>query len=164
MAGETIITLIGNLTADPEMRFTPSGLAVASFTVASTPRTFNRQANEWQDGEALFMRCTIWRDAAEHAAESLRKGMRVIATGRMAQRSYTDRQGIARTVVEMQVDEIGPSLRYAKTDVYRADRAQTGGRTTASQGYTNPDASQTWGTPTQPGHGDKTSLDDEPPF
>lgn len=163
MAGETIITLIGNLTADPEMRFTPSGLAVASFTIASTPRTFNRQANEWQDGEALFMRCTIWRDAAEHVAESLRKGMRVIATGRMTQRSYTDRQGIARTVVEMQVDEIGPSLRYAKADVYRADRAQTGGHTAASQGYTNPDASQAWGAPAQPGNGDQTSFD-EPPY
>lgn len=122
MAGDTVITIIGNLTADPEMRFTPSGAAVASFTIASTPRTFNRQANEWQDGETLFMRCSIWRDAAENVAESLTKGTRVIAQGRLVQRSYTDREGAQRTVVEMQVDEIGPSLRYAKAQVTRQPR------------------------------------------
>ena len=122
MAGDTIITIIGNLTADPEMRFTPSGAAVASFTVASTPRTFDRQAGEWKDGETLFMRCSIWRDAAENVAESLTKGTRVIVQGRLVQRSYTTRAGETRTVVEMQVDEIGPSLRYAKAQVTRQPR------------------------------------------
>ena len=122
MAGDTIITVIGNLTADPEMRFTPSGAAVASFTVASTPRTFDRQAGEWKDGETLFMRCSIWRDAAENVAESLTKGTRVIAQGRLVQRSFTTREGENRTVVEMQVDEIGPSLRYAKAQVTRQPR------------------------------------------
>ena len=122
MAGDTIITIIGNLTADPEMRFTPSGAAVASFTVASTPRTFDRQAGEWKDGETLFMRCSIWRDAAENVAESLTKGTRVIVQGRLVQRSYTTREGENRTVVEMQVDEIGPSLRYAKAQVTRQPR------------------------------------------
>ena len=122
MAGDTIITIIGNLTADPEMRFTPSGAAVASFTVASTPRTFDRQAGEWKDGETLFMRCSIWRDAAENVAESLTKGTRVIVQGRLTQRSYTTREGENRTVVEMQVDEIGPSLRYAKAQVTRQPR------------------------------------------
>ena len=122
MAGDTIITIIGNLTADPELRFTPSGAAVASFTVASTPRTFDRQAGEWKDGETLFMRCSIWRDAAENVAESLTKGTRVIVQGRLVQRSFTTREGENRTVVEMQVDEIGPSLRYAKAQVTRQPR------------------------------------------
>ena len=122
MAGDTIITIVGNLTADPEMRFTPSGAAVASFTVASTPRTFDRAAGEWKDGETLFMRCSIWRDAAENVAESLTKGTRVIVQGRLVQRSYTTREGENRTVVEMQVDEIGPSLRYAKAQVTRQPR------------------------------------------
>ena len=122
MAGDTIITIVGNLTADPEMRFTPSGAAVASFTVASTPRTFDRQAGEWKDGETLFMRCSIWRDAAENVAESLTKGTRVIAQGRLVQRSFTTREGENRTVVELQVDEIGPSLRYAKAQVTRQPR------------------------------------------
>ena len=119
MAGDTVITIIGNLTADPEMRFTPSGAAVASFTIASTPRTYDRQSGEWKDAETLFMRCSIWRDAAENVAESLTKGMRVIAQGRLQQRSYTTREGEQRTVVEMQVDEIGPSLRRAKAQVTR---------------------------------------------
>ena len=122
MAGDTIITIVGNLTADPEMRFTPSGAAVASFTVASTPRTFDRAAGEWKDGETLFMRCSIWRDSAENVAESLTKGTRVIAQGRLVQRSFTTREGENRTVVEMQVDEIGPSLRYAKAQVQRQPR------------------------------------------
>lgn len=144
MAGETVITIIGNLTADPEMRFTPSGAAVASFTIASTPRTFNRQANEWQDGETLFMRCSIWRDAAENVAESLTKGTRVIAQGRLTQRSYTDREGQQRTVVEMQVDEIGPSLRYAKAQVARNSRGggQGGFAGGASQGQGGYNAGQ----------------------
>ena len=142
MAGDTVITIIGNLTADPEMRFTPSGAAVASFTIASTPRTFNRQANEWQDGETLFMRCSIWRDAAENVAESLTKGTRVIAQGRLQQRSYTDREGQQRTVVEMQVDEIGPSLRYAKAQITRQSRGGGqggfgGGAPQGQGGYNN---------------------------
>lgn len=126
MAGETVITLVGNLTADPEIRFTPSGAAVASFTIASTPRIFDRQAQEWKDGETLFMRCSIWRDAAENVAESLTKGTRVIAQGRLVQRSFTTREGEQRTVVELQVDEIGPSLRYAKAQVARQPRAGQG--------------------------------------
>ena len=122
MAADTIITIIGNLTADPELHFTPSGAAVASFTVASTPRTFDRQTGKWKDGETLFMPCSSWRDAAENVAESLTKGTRVIVQGRLVQRSYTTREGEQRTVVEMQVDEIGPSLRYAKAQVTRQPR------------------------------------------
>jgi single-strand DNA-binding protein len=119
--------VIGNLTGDPELRFTPSGAAVANFTVASTPRTFDRQSNEWKDGETLFMRCSIWREAAENVAESLTKGTRVIAQGRLVQRSYETREGEKRTVVELQVDEIGPSLRYATAKVTRAQRSGGGG-------------------------------------
>lgn len=126
MAGDTVITIIGNLTADPEIRYTPSGAAVTSFTIASTPRTFDRSAGEWKDGETLFMRCSIWRDAAENVSESLTKGMRVIAQGRLVQRSFTTREGDQRTVVEMQVDEIGPSLRYARAQVTRQARGQGG--------------------------------------
>ena len=145
MAGDTVITIIGNLTADPEMRFTPSGAAVASFTVASTPRTFDRQSNEWKDGETLFMRCSIWRDAAENVAESLTKGTRVIASGRLVQRSYTTKTGEQRTVVEMQVDEIGPSLRYAKAQVTRQPRGQ-GGAGRQAQSSQSPAAGQDpWG-------------------
>jgi len=127
MAGETVITVIGNLTGDPELRFTPAGAAVANFTVASTPRTFDRQANEWKDGETLFLRCSIWREAAENVAESLTKGMRVIVQGRLVQRSYETREGEKRTVVELQVDEIGPSLRYATAKVTRTQRSGGGG-------------------------------------
>lgn len=126
MAGETIITVVGNLTSDPELRFTPSGAAVANFTVASTPRTFNRQTQEWEDGAALFMRCSIWRQAAENVAESLTKGARVIVQGRLKQRSY-EKDGQTRTVVELDVDEIGPSLRYATAKVIRAARGEGGG-------------------------------------
>jgi len=129
MAGETIITVVGNLTADPELRFTPSGAAVANFTVASTPRTFDRQKNKFVDGDTLFMRCSIWREAAENVAESLTKGTRVIAQGRLVQRSYDTREGEKRTVVELQVEEIGPSLRYASAKVTRAQR---GGATSAA--------------------------------
>jgi len=127
MAGDTVITVIGNLTGDPELRFTPAGAAVANFTVASTPRTFDRQSNEWKDGDTLFMRCSIWREAAENVAESLTKGMRVIVQGRLVQRSYETREGEKRTVVELQVDEIGPSLRYASAKVTRAQRSGGGG-------------------------------------
>ncbi|WP_134774603.1 single-stranded DNA-binding protein [Ornithinimicrobium flavum] len=122
MAGETPLTVIGNLTADPELRFTPSGAAVANFTVASTPRTFDRQTNDWKDGETLFMRCSVWREAAEHAAESLHRGDRVIATGRLVSRSWQTPEGENRTVMEMQVDEVGPSLRYATASVTKAQR------------------------------------------
>ena len=122
MAGETVLTVIGNLTGDPELRFTPSGAAVANFTVASTPRTFDRQANEWKDGDTLFMRCSVWREAAENVAESLTKGTRVIVQGRLVQRSYETREGEKRTVVELQVDEVGPSLRYASAKLTRTQR------------------------------------------
>lgn len=117
MAGETVITVVGNLTDDPELRFTPSGAAVANFTIASTPRMFDRQTNEWKDGDPLFLRSSIWRQAAENVAESLTKGMRVIAQGRLRQRSYETQQGEKRTVVELEVDEIGPALRYATAKV-----------------------------------------------
>ena len=127
MANDTVITVIGNLTADPELRFTQSGVAVASFTIASTPRTFDRQSNEWKDGEALFLRCSIWRDAAENVAESLEKGSRVIAQGRLKQRSFTDREGNNRTSIELDVDEIGPSLRYATAKANRVQRGGGGG-------------------------------------
>ena len=119
MAGDTIITVVGNLTGDPELRFTPAGAAVANFTVASTPRTFDRQSNEWKDADTLFMRCSIWREAAENVASSLTKGSRVIVQGRLVQRSYETTEGEKRTVVELQVDEIGPSLRYASAVVTR---------------------------------------------
>ena len=127
MSGETVITVIGNLTGDPELRFTPSGAAVANFTVASTPRTFDRQSNEWKDGDTLFLRCSIWREAAESVAESLTKGTRVIVTGRLVQRSYETREGEKRTVYELQVDEVGPSLRYATAKVTRTQRSGGGG-------------------------------------
>ena len=119
MAGDTTITVVGNLTADPELRFTPSGAAVANFTVASTPRTFDRQTNEWRDGEALFLNCSVWRQVAENVAESLSKGMRVIVSGRLRSRSYETREGDRRTVFEIEVDEIGPALRYATAKVTR---------------------------------------------
>ncbi|WJY01082.1 single-stranded DNA-binding protein [Curtobacterium sp. SP.BCp] len=128
MAGETVITVVGNLTADPELRYTQNGLAVANFTIASTPRTFDRQANEWKDGDALFLRASVWREFAEHVAGSLTKGSRVIAQGRLRQRSYQDREGQQRTSIELEVDEIGPSLRYATAQVTRASGGNGGGR------------------------------------
>lgn len=149
MANETPITLIGNLTADPELRYAKSGHAVANFTVASTPRTYDKQRNEWVDGEALFMRCSLWRQPAENAVESLRKGMRVIVTGRLRQRSFEDREGGRRTVVEVDVDEIGPSLHYATAVVQRVQS----GRQAQQQPRQQDDP---WATP--------TSTDDEPPF
>ena len=175
MAGDTIITIIGNLTADPELRFTSSGAAVTSFTVASTPRTYDRQAGEWKDGQALFMPCQAWRAMAENIAESLTKGTRVIVLGRLTQRSYTTREGEQRTVVEMQVDEIGPSLRYAKAQVTRQPRGGGQGGFSGGQGgynggggigqgqsgYNAPAggaADDPWAT------GGSTSFGDEPPF
>jgi len=127
MAGDTVITVIGNITGDPELRFTPSGAAVANFTVASTPRAFDRQSNEWKDGETLFMRCSVWRDAAENVAESLNRGTRVIVSGRLKSRSYETKEGEKRTVVEMEVDEVGPSLRYASAKVTKTQRGSGGG-------------------------------------
>jgi single-strand DNA-binding protein len=126
MAGETPITVVGNLTADPALRFTPAGAAVANFTVASTPRTFDRQSNEWKDGEALFLNCSVWRQAAENAAESLTRGMRVIVSGRLKARSYETREGEKRTVFEIDVDEVGPSMKYATAKVTKTSRSGGG--------------------------------------
>ncbi|GLZ28108.1 single-stranded DNA-binding protein [Lentzea sp. NBRC 105346] len=133
MAGETTITVVGNLTADPELRFTQSGAAVASFTVASTPRTFDRQSGEWKDGEALFMRCNVWRQVAENVAESLTRGSRVLVSGRLRQRSFETKEGEKRTVVELEVDEIGPSLRYATAKVNKVSRGDGGGSGNATR-------------------------------
>jgi single-strand DNA-binding protein len=127
MAGDTVITVIGNLTSDPELRFTPTGAAVANFTVASTPRTLDKQSGEWKDGEALFLRCNIWRQAAENVAESLTRGARVVVQGRLKQRSFETKEGEKRTVVELEVDEIGPSLRYATAKVNKVSRGGGGG-------------------------------------
>ena len=170
MAGETQITVVGNLTADPELRFTPSGAAVANFTVASTPRTFDRQSNEWKDGETLFLRCSIWREAAESVAESLTKGTRVVVVGRLVQRSYETREGEKRTVVELHVDEVGPSLRYATAKVTRTQRSGGGGGggfggggfgggsgSSASSGPVD----DPWATPSG---GSSGGYSDEPPF
>lgn len=143
MAGDTLVTIIGNITGDPELRFTPSGAAVANFTIASTPRSFDRQSNEWKDGETLFMRCSIWRDAAENVTESLVRGTRVIAQGFLKSRSYETKEGEKRTVIECEVQEIGPSLRYASAKVTKAERAQSG----------QPQGGQAeWGGQVQAGH------------
>ncbi|MCW2782784.1 MAG: single-strand binding protein [Marmoricola sp.] len=127
MAGETLITVVGNLTGDPELRFTPSGAAVANFTIASTPRNFDRQTNEWKDGDTLFLNCSVWRQAAENVAESLQRGMRVVAQGRLKARSYETREGEKRTVMELDVEEVGPSLKYATAKVTKATRSSGGG-------------------------------------
>lgn len=146
MAGETILTVAGNLTNDPELRFTPSGPAVANFTVASTPRSFDRQANEWQDGDALFMRCSAWKDMAENVAESLTKGTRVVVTGRLKSRSYETKEGEKRTVVELEVDEIGPSLKYANAKVNRTQRGGTAQASpTVSAGWDQSATAGGWG-------------------
>lgn len=134
MAGETVITVVGNLVDDPELRFTPSGAAVAKFRVASTPRTFDRQTNEWKDGESLFLTCSVWRQAAENVAESLQRGMRVIVQGRLKQRSYEDREGVKRTVYELDVDEVGASLRSATAKVTKTSGGG-GGRGQQGGGY-----------------------------
>jgi single-strand DNA-binding protein len=139
MAGETIITVVGNLVDDPELRFTPSGAAVANFRIASTPRTFDKQTNEWRDGDALFLSCSVWRQAAENVAESLQKGMRVVVQGRLKQRSYETREGEKRTVVELEVDEVGPSLKYATAKVARVQRSGGGGGYGSSGGSTGGD-------------------------
>ena len=175
MAGDTTITVVGNLTADPELRFTPSGAAVANFTVASTPRIYDRQSGEWKDGEALFLRCNIWREAAENVAESLTRGSRVIVTGRLKQRSFETREGEKRTVFEVEVDEIGPSLRYATAKVNKASRGgggggfgggSGGGAAAGGGGGSRPAATATnddpWGS--APASGSFGGSDDEPPF
>ena len=169
MAGDTIITVVGNLTADPELRFTPSGAAVANFTVASTPRIFDRQSSEWKDGEALFLRCSIWREAAENVAESLTRGARVIVTGRLKQRSFETKEGEKRTVMEVEVEEIGPSLKYATAKVNKASRggggggfgggAPGGGGSRPAAAASNEDP---WGS--APASGSFGGSDDEPPF
>ncbi len=127
MAGETVITVVGNLVDDPELRFTPSGAAVANFRIASTPRTFDRQTNEWKDGDALFLSCSVWRQAAENVAESLQRGMRVVVQGRLKSRTYETREGEKRTVFEIEVEEVGPSLKYATAKVTRTTRSGGGG-------------------------------------
>lgn len=150
MAGETVITIVGNLTADPELRFTPSGAAVANFTIASTPRNFDKNTSDWKDGETLFMRCSIWREAAENVSETLQKGMRVIAQGRLTQRSYETTSGEKRTVIELEAEEVAPSLKYAKAVVTRTQRNNNGGgfQQRPSQGAQNV-ASQLGGQPQQ---------------
>jgi single-strand DNA-binding protein len=192
MAGETTITVVGNLTDDPELRFTPSGAAVAKFRIASTPRTLDRQSGEWKDGEPLFLACNIWRDAAEHVAESLQRGARVIVQGRLRQRSYETREGEKRTVYELEVDEIGPSLRYATAKVQRMNRSGGGGgggfgasgggggggganRQQPSGGGGGNNFDDPWATAapasgnrsgggSAPAGGGNSSFDDEPPF
>ena len=174
MAGDTTITVIGNLTDDPELRFTPSGAAVAKFRVASTPRFMDRATNEWKDGEPLFLACTVWRQAAEHVAESLHRGARVIVSGRLKQRSYETREGEKRTVVELDVDEIGPSLRYATAKVQKMSRSSGGGGGFGAGGGGNAGgggggggfADDPWAsaTPAASGSGSSSSFDDEPPF
>ncbi|HLL08995.1 MAG TPA: single-stranded DNA-binding protein [Nocardioidaceae bacterium] len=182
MAGETVITLVGNLVDDPELRFTPSGAAVANFRVASTPRTFDKQSGEWKDGDSLFLSCSVWRQAAENVAESLQKGMKVIVSGRLKQRSYETREGEKRTVFEIDVDDVGPSLRNATakvtkttrsgggnfsgggggdTDPWASPAAGNGGNSYASQGAGGPaGGSDPWSSAS----GQSSQAGDEPPF
>jgi single-strand DNA-binding protein len=161
MAGDTVITVVGNLTADPALRFTASGAAVANFTVASTPRTFDRASGEWKDGEALFLRCNIWRQAAENVAESLTRGARVIVSGRLKQRSFETKEGEKRTVIELEVDEVGPSLRYATAKVNRVARTEGGSGGSGGFGSGRSTASA----PDDPWSSAPTaSYSDEPPF
>ncbi|GAB3810557.1 single-stranded DNA-binding protein [Tessaracoccus terricola] len=179
MAGETQITLIGNLTADPELRFTPNGAAVANFTVASTPRNFDRQTNEWKDGEAMFINCSVWRQYAENVAETLSKGSRVIVQGRLKARSYETREGEKRTVFEVDVEEVGPALRYATAKVTRTSGGGGGGggnwqgnQNQGSQGQGNNSGSQDpWGSSGGNAGGNRGGNDpwaqsnaEEPPF
>ena len=151
MAGETVITVVGNLVDDPELRFTPSGAAVANFRIASTPRTFDKQTNEWKDGDALFLTCSVWRQAAENVAESLQKGMRVVVQGRLKSRQYETREGEKRTVFEIDVDEVGPSLKYATAKVTRTQRSGGGGGYGAQQGGGGQPANDPWATPAPQG-------------
>ena len=163
MAGETVITVVGNLTADPELRYTQNGVAVANFTIASTPRTFDRASGEWKDGEALFLRASVWRDFAEHVANSLTKGARVIASGRLRQRSYETKEGEKRTSIELEVDEIGPSLRYATAAVTRVASNRQGAAVAADDQWSAPQAGgatqDPWATP-----GVEAAPSDDVPF
>ncbi|WP_067565916.1 single-stranded DNA-binding protein [Nocardia acidivorans] len=151
MSNDTVITVIGNLTADPELRFTPAGAAVANFTVASTPRVFNKTSQEWEDGEALFLRCNIWREAAENVAESLTRGSRILVSGKLKQRSYETKEGEKRSVIELEVDEVGPSLKYATAKVNKTTR---GGGGNGGSGSQRSGGGDPWG----------SSRNDEPPY
>jgi single-strand DNA-binding protein len=178
VAGDTVITVVGNLTADPELRFTPSGAAVANFTVASTPRTFDKNTNEWKDGEALFLRCSVWRQAAENVAESLQRGTAVIVQGRLKQRSYETKEGEKRTVYELDVDEVGPSLRWATAKVTKASRGGGGGGGGFgggnnggsyngggnASGGSSSGGDDPWATSAPAGGGSGGGWSDEPPF
>jgi len=172
MAGETILTVIGNITDDPDLRFTPSGAAVANFTVASTPRIYDKQTNEWKDGDALFLRCSIWRQAAENVAESLQRGSRVVVSGRLKQRSYETREGEKRTVVELDVEEIGASLKYATAKITKTTRSGGGGGgggggDTSGQAGNDPWASQPSGSQSSSGNDPWAAPSggtDDPPF
>ncbi|MFK4100784.1 single-stranded DNA-binding protein [Streptomyces sp. NPDC019531] len=178
MSGETVITVVGNLVDDPELRFTPAGAAVAKFRIASTPRVFDKQTNEWKDGDALFLTCSVWRQAAENVAESLARGVRVIVQGRLKQRSYEDREGVKRTVYELDVDEVGPSLARATAKVTKnpAASGQRQAGVTAGQGNVTPDPWATgqpangqqqsggWGGNQQQPAAQGAGYSDEPPF
>jgi single-strand DNA-binding protein len=156
MAGETVITVVGNLVDDPELRFTPSGAAVANFRIASTPRTFDKQTNDWKDGDSLFLSCSVWRQAAENVAESLQRGMRVVVTGRLKSRTYETREGEKRTVFEIEVEEVGPSLKYATAKVTRTTRSGGGGGYSGgggAQGGGAPSGDDPWATPAPQGGG-----------
>jgi single-strand DNA-binding protein len=161
-AGDTVITLVGNLVDDPELRFTPSGQAVAKFRIASTPRFMDKATNEWKDGESLFLTCNVWRQAAENCAESLQRGMRVIVQGRLKQRSYETKEGEKRTVFEVEVDEVGPSLRSATAKVVKASRGPGGGGFGGASGGSGAD--DPWASASPAGGGGGSSLSDEPPF
>jgi len=158
MAGETVITVVGNLTEDPELRYTPSGAAVAKFRVASTPRSFDKQSGEWRDGEAMFLACNAWRSLAENTAETLSKGSRVVIQGRLRQRSYETREGEKRTIFELEVDEIGPSLRYATAKIHKVSRSNETSSNTRNTQSSGP-ADDPWAAPLP-----QTSHSDEPPF
>lgn len=164
MSGDTTITIVGNLCDDPELKFLPSGVAVASFRIASTPRNFDKASGEFKDGQPLFMQCSVWREQAEAVAESLQRGMRVIAQGRLTQRSYETREGEKRTVTELQVDEVGPSLKYATAKVSKMSRSggnsSGGGKSGAPRGGSNEDP---WGS-AQASVGQSSGFDSEPPF
>ncbi|MGO1628768.1 MAG: single-stranded DNA-binding protein [Microbacterium sp.] len=168
MAGETVITVVGNLTADPELRYTQNGIPVANFTIASTPRTFDRASSEWKDGEALFLRSSVWRDYAEHVAGSLTKGMRVVAQGRLRQRSYETREGEKRTTIELEIDEIGPSLRYATAQVTRISGGGGGGAPRQAVGGGAQKSEEPWSTPGSQSGADAWStpgsFSDDTPF
>ncbi len=163
-AGDTNLTMIGNLVSDPELRFTPSGAAVAKFTVASTPRYLDKTTNEWKDGDSLFLQCQIWRQAAENVAESLTKGMRVIVSGRLKQRSYETKEGEKRTVFEVEVDEVGPSLRNATAKVTKVARQTGGGYTAPAAAATTASTDDPWSAAPVGGGWSTTPSEDAPPF